>query len=576
MESRFAADLNAAKIPEMNDRRESARGAMPPRAANRLRVRISRDPIDRGGIVDGMDMDFQACYRALRTRDARFDGRLFVAVVSTGIYCRPICPARTAKPENCRFFASATAAQSAGFRPCLRCRPETSPRLAAWHGASITVRRALALIEAGSLDGDGACVEALAGRLGIGERQLRRLFRHHLGGSPIAVAQTKRALFAKQLINETRLSMTQVALGAGFGSVRRFNHTLRHLYGRSPRELRRARRDPKLAGASSSGLTLTLGYSPPYDWEAMVAFLAARAIPGVEAIAQGCYMRTIALDGLHGWIEVAPQPRGDALLVTIHFPRVTALGEIVARVRRMFDLAADITAIEAHLASDPVLSPMIAARPGLRVPGAWDGFELAVRAVLGQQITVGAATALAGRLVLACGQPLALAEAPSGLSHVFASCEKLACADLARLGMPGARKSAIRTLAASFASDPHLLGPGRDLERTIERLRALRGIGEWTAQYVAMRAVRESDAFPASDVGLLRAMAGQSGRRPTAAELLARAESWRPWRAYAALHLWASQTDGTALRARVQSRRRLSPRAGWTGGAMEAHSSDSL
>jgi AraC family transcriptional regulator, regulatory protein of adaptative response / DNA-3-methyladenine glycosylase II len=485
-----------------------------------------------------MDLDPQACYRAIATRDPRFDGRLFIGVTSTGIYCRPICPARTPKPENCRFFATAAAAQEAGFRPCLRCRPEISPELAAWHGSSNTVRRALALIAEGALDGEDDAVPVLAERLGVGERQLRRLFQRHLGASPIAVAQTRRVLFAKQLIHETPLPMTEVALASGFGSVRRFNHIFHALFGRPPRELRRT---AQRAGRDH-GITLALPYAPPYEWPAMLAFLGARAIPAVEHVAQGRYCRTIAIDGAYGWVEVAPDTARPALRATIRFPLLKALPSIVARLRRVLDLNADIRAITAHLAVDPHLAPLVAARPGLRVPGAWDGFELAVRAVLGQQITVSAATGLAGKLVRAHGTPLALADAPAGLTHAFPQPETVAKADLAALGMPGARAKALSGLAAMTAADPQLFAPGRELEETIARLRELPGIGEWTAQYIAMRGLREPDAFPAADIGLLRAMEDEAGRRPKPAELLARAEAWRPWRAYAALHLWAADT----------------------------------
>jgi AraC family transcriptional regulator of adaptative response / DNA-3-methyladenine glycosylase II len=283
-----------------------------------------------------MELDRDACYRALRARDARFDGRLFVGVRTRGIYCRPICPARCPKLENVVFFRSAAAAQEAGFRPCLRCRPESSPDLGAWRGTSSTVARALALIGDGALDGDDADVAGLALRLGIGERQLRRLFRQHLGASPIAVAQTRRVLFAKQLIHETRMPMVEVALAAGFGSVRRFNATFRVLYGRPPSALRRSGAPAR----ESSGIVLTLGYAAPYDWPAMVEFLSARAIAGVEVVERDRYRRTIALDGRHGTVEVVPVPGRDALAATIRFPSVRALPAIVARLRRLFDLGA--------------------------------------------------------------------------------------------------------------------------------------------------------------------------------------------------------------------------------------------
>ncbi len=484
-------------------------------------------------------MTRDALYRALRARDARFDGRIFVGVRTTGIYCRPICPARTPKLENIDFYPTAAAAQAAGFRPCLRCRPESSPDLAAWRGTSSTVARALALIGEGGLDGDDADVERLALRLGIGERQLRRLFRQHLGASPIAVAQTRRVLFAKQLIHETRMSMTAIADAAGFGSVRRFNATFRGLYGRPPSELRRLADVAAGARDAVAAITLRLSYVPPYDWEAMIAFLAGRAIAGVEIVAPRCYRRTIGIDGAYGTIEVAPIAGRHALAATIRFPNVRALPTIVGRIRRVFDLGADVAAIDAQLAHDPHLGRLIAARPGLRVPGAWDGFELAVRAVLGQQITVGAARKLAGKLVAAHGESLPAGLAVTGLTHVFPTPACLVSAPLAALGMPRARAATLAALAARAEADPRLFERARDLDDAIGRLRALPGIGEWTAQYIAMRALREPDAFPASDVGLLRAMAAK-GVRPTPDALAARAEAWRPWRAYAAQHLWTS------------------------------------
>jgi AraC family transcriptional regulator of adaptative response / DNA-3-methyladenine glycosylase II len=482
-----------------------------------------------------MDMDRIACYRAISTRDVRFDGRLFVGVKTTGIYCRPICPARTPKFENVSFFASAAAAQQAGFRPCLRCRPEISPELAFWRGTSNTVSRALALIEAGGLDDDD--VEGLGDRLGIGARQLRRLFRQHVGASPIAVAQTRRVLLAKQLIHETSLPMAQVALASGFNSVRRFNETFLQLFGRPPATLRRMRdRVRREAG----GLSVRLPYRPPYDWDAMFAFLAARAIPGVELVSRNSYRRSIAIGRHCGLIAVAPADK-NRVDVTIRFPDMAALPQIIARVRRVFDLAADPDTIGEHLALDPALAPLVQLRPGLRVPGAWDGFELAMRAIFGQQITVPAATRQLGRLVQAHGEPLsATARDAGGLTHLFPSPSRLAAADLATLGMPRARAKAASGFAQAIVDDPAIFSRGASLEEAIAKLRALPGIGDWTAQYIAMRELREPDAFPAADVGLLRAMAAPDGRRLSPAELLARAESWRPWRAYAALHLWAA------------------------------------
>ena len=486
-----------------------------------------------------MDMDFEACRRAFLTRDPRFDGRIFGAVRTTGIYCRPICPARTPKAENMTFYPTAAACQEAGYRPCLRCRPESSPDLGAWRGTSNTVSRALALIEAGAMDaGD---VDALASRLGVGERQLRRLFRQHLGASPVAVAQTRRVLLAKQLIQETRLPMGEVALASGFGSVRRFNETFQQLFGRPPGDLRRSRAEE--ASAAAGGITVKLPYRAPYDWAAMIGFLAARAIPGVESVSPRRYARTLAVDGALGVLTVSPGD-GDFLVAEIRFPKVQALPAVIARVRRVFDLTADPGLIGAHLSQDPALAPLVAARPGLRAPGAWDGFELAVRAILGQQITVTAARGLAAKLVEAYGaridDPFA---APLGLTRAFPAPEQIVGQDIAALGMPRARGAALEALARTVAADPAIFTPRADLESAIAALKALPGVGEWTAQYIALRELREPDAFPQADIGLLRGMADETGTRPTPAQLLARAEAWRPWRAYAAQHLWAADAD---------------------------------
>jgi len=481
--------------------------------------------------------DHAVCYRAISTRDARFDGRLFTGVITTGIYCRPICPARTPKPENCRFFASAAAAQAAGFRPCLRCRPEISPDAAAWRGTSSTVSRALSLIAEGALDGDEAGVERLAERLGIGERQLRRLFDQHLGVPPIAVAQTRRVLFAKQLIQETSLSMADIAAASGFGSVRRFNDAFKTLYRRSPRQLRGKKR------LAPSPVTLRLGYRAPYDWDAMLSFLAARAVDGVEVIEDNHYWRSIAVDDAAGSIEVAPER--NCLVAIIRIPHVRALLSIVARLRRLFDLDADVEAIGAHLKRDAGLAPLIARRPGLRTPGAWDAFELAVRAILGQQITVAAARRLAGRLAALAGTRVAPdVTGNEHLTHIFPTPARLAAADLSRFGMPRARIEALQALARAVAADDKLLNPPGASDDVIERLLALPGFGPWTAQYCALRALRDSDAFPAGDVGLLRSSAIANGTRLSPKALLERAEAWRPWRGYAAQHLWTADHDG--------------------------------
>ncbi|HEX4808405.1 MAG TPA: AlkA N-terminal domain-containing protein [Bryobacteraceae bacterium] len=470
-----------------------------------------------------MELDRDACYRALLTRDKRFDGRMFTAVKSTGVYCRPICPARTPKQENCLFFASAAAAQGAGFRPCLRCRPEVSPRLAAAHGTSNTVSRALRLIENGAANDQD--LEALAARLGVGDRHLRRLFQTHVGISPKSVLQTRRVLFAKQLITDTAMPLADVALASGFASLRTFNHSMRGVYGRTPSEFRRARAAP-----DAQGIRLLLPYSPPYDWNGILRFLAPRAIPGVETVEEGKYRRSIELGARYGLIEVARAQ--DAVAVSIQFPDVRALPEIVRRVTALFDLGAHPSSIAAHLSKDPMLAPSVAERPGLRVPGAWDGFEMAIRAILGQQISVSAATKLAGILVAALGRAL------NESQFAFPDAAEVAASDLAFLRMPESRKRTIRALAGAVALNPAFFDSSQPLESAIEQLCGIPGIGEWTAHYIAMRTLRQPDAFPANDVGLLRAFAKQ-GLALNAKQLLERSQQWRPWRAYAALHLWS-------------------------------------
>jgi AraC family transcriptional regulator of adaptative response / DNA-3-methyladenine glycosylase II len=488
--------------------------------------------------------DHDVCYRALQSRDARFDGLIYVGVKSTGIYCRPICPARTAKIENCRFYGSAAAAQDDGFRPCLRCRPESAPDLASWRGTSNTVSRALALIAEGGLDGQEASVEKLAARLGLGERQLRRLFFQHLGASPVSVAQTRRVLFAKQLLHETQLPMTEVAVAAGFRSLRRFNETFHELFHRPPSALRRKTSASHVG--TGTGVTLQIRYRSPYDWDSILAFLQARAIPGVEVVEHGRYLRAVDIDGLTGTVEVAHQLERQGLGVTIRFPNVKSLPAIVTRVRHLFDVGADIETIDAHLSSDPFLAPLVAQRPGLRAPGGWDGFEIAVRAVLGQQISVAAARRLAGQLVALHGRELPMEQRNHpGLMFVFPTAQRLASAKSLGLGMPEARQLSLKAIAEASVTDPNLFRPRGNIEETVERLRTIRGVGDWTAHYIALRAIRETDAFPASDIGLLRGAGAIGGEKQTSAYLLHRARSWRPWRAYAAQHLWAA--DRVAL-----------------------------
>ncbi len=495
-------------------------------------------------------LDTQACYRALQTRDDRFDGRLFVGVATTGIYCRPICPARTPKFENCRFFCSAAAAQQAGFRPCLRCRPETAPDLSSWRGTSGTVSRALALLSESALDVETPSIERLAERLGMGSRQLRRLFKQHLGTTPIAVAQTRRVLFAKQLIHKTQLSMAELALAAGFGSVRRFNETFQALFHRPPAALRR-KASISQSASGQVGVTLELRYRPPYDWASLLGFLEMRAIRGVECVASNSYCRSILHDGQTGVVCVSHLPARHALSVKLRFPSVRALPAVVARVRRVFDLNADVETIGAHLAADPLLAQLVAQRPGLRVPGGWDGFELAVRAILGQQVTLAAGRQLANSLVELCGGRLAGDLIPDhpGLFYVFPTPNQLLAGSLDSLKMPASRKGTLKALAEVATRDPNLFRPFGSVEEAVARLRNIPGIGEWTAQYIALRALHETDAFPASDIGLLRGIAGFGAARPTSTHLLAMAEPWRPWRAYAAQHIWTADAATRVLHA---------------------------
>lgn len=479
-----------------------------------------------------MELDQDACYRAIEMRDARFDGRIFTAVSSTGIYCRPVCPARTPMRKNVTFYASAAAAQEAGYRPCLRCRPETAPDLGAWRGTSNTVSRALRLIDMGALD-DGD-LEGLAGRLGVGGRHLRRLFKQHLGASPVSVAQTRRVLLAKQLIHDTRLPMAEIALASGFGSVRRFNETFLQLYGRPPRELRRETGEDVLHDGGE--IIVRLRCKSPYDWGSMLAFFAQRAIGGLETVENGVYSRVISVDGVVGRVALSIG-EADEIHARISIPDLTVLPVVIARLRRVFDLGVDPDAINAVLGEDATLAPLIAARPGLRSPGAWDVFEMAVRAVLGQQITVGGAATLGARLCTRLGEPSDLGD---GLSHAFPTSEAVSTADLTDLGLPRRRAETLNRLAAAFIADPALLSPQQSLEEAVKALCAISGVGPWTAQYVALRALREPDAFPASDVALLNAWERATGVRLSAQELEIQAEAWRPWRGYAAQHLWAS------------------------------------
>lgn len=473
------------------------------------------------------DDDFY--YRALHAKDARFDGRFFVCVTTTGIYCRPVCPARVPNRANCFFVPSAAAAQELGFRSCLRCRPETAPGTPAWAGTEASVARALRLIEEGALD-EGALPD-LAARLGLGERHLRRLFVTHVGASPLAVAANRRLLTAKQLITDTSLPLAEIAHAAGYQSLRRFNDAIVKAYGVAPGTIRRSHAVGRL---SVGEITLRLGYRPPYDWPLTLRYLAGRAIPGVEAVSEDGYRRSFALGKARGIIRVRRAEKGHALEATITAQGPLPVRQLAARLRRLFDLDAEPAAIALTLGKDRLIGPKLRKRPGLRVPGAFDGFELAVRAILGQQISVKGATTISGRLVAALGERMP--ENDFGLSHYFPTATALAEGDLSGLGLTGARMATLQGLGRAVANGAIDFSPGESLEAKIAALCALPGIGEWTAHYVALRAVGEPDAFPASDLALRKA-AGHGATMATKA-LEALSQSWRPWRGYAALALW--------------------------------------
>jgi AraC family transcriptional regulator of adaptative response / DNA-3-methyladenine glycosylase II len=471
-----------------------------------------------------MELDFDACYEAISSRDARFDGRFFTGVSSTGIYCRPICPARTPGRTKVRFFHLAAACEEAGYRPCKRCRPDRSPDSPDWDWRGDLVGRALRLISDGVADTDG--VPAIAERLAVSERHLRRLFMAELGASPGAVARTHRAQLARRLIEETTLPMSDVAMAAGFSSIRRFNSTIRETFGNTPSALRKAAR------IGAPGCTLRLAYRAPLASDELFGYLAGRATPGVEEVKGSVYRRTVDIAGSKGIVELRLDDRGD-LTIDAQLDSVEGLAACVRRARHMLDLDADPNAIAGHLSNDPKLRKVVTRVPGLRVPGSFDGFELAVRAILGQQVSVKAATTLAGRLAERFGEPLA---EPSGsLTHYFPSPVALAEAPIVQIGLPARRAATINTLARAVRDGDIQLDGTADIDDTKARLLELPGFGPWTVSYITMRALRDPDAFPASDLGIKQALA-HLGIDPASK----RDERWKPWRSYATLYLWAS------------------------------------
>jgi len=477
-------------------------------------------------------IDPRICEQARLTRDARFDGLFFTAVRSTGIYCRPICPAPTAKTRNVEYFANAAAAASAGYRPCLRCRPEAAPGTPLTRARSDLVGAALRLIEAGALD-DGS-VAKLARRIGVGERHLRRLFVVELGTGPLEIAATRRLLFAKKLLTETALPITQIAHAAGFGSLRRFNAAFLSGYRRAPRALRREQ-----ASTPANALTLRLPYRAPYDFAALLGFFARRAIPGIEEVDEHSYTRRFALNDIVGTFRVSQMRDAPALTLNIDCADTRQLQAICARVRRMFDLDADIASINAKLRADPLLKLCVRRHPGQRLPGGWDGFEIAVRAVLGQQISVAAARTFAARLVDEFGAP---AKMPDGKQlRLFPAARTLAEVDITRIGLPRARAHALNTIARSVCDGRVSFRPEQALDQFVANWVELPGIGAWTAHYIAMRALSHPDAFPAADLVLRKAVTPDGSLAPLKL-LHEMAENWRPWRAYAVMHLWRSMS----------------------------------
>ena len=481
------------------------------------------------GYSGAMPLDPNVCYRAVRARDRRFDGRFFVAISSTKIYCRPICSARQARRENMRFYSSAAAAEGAGYRPCLRCRPERAPGLSSVDASSRLVSAAIAGIEEHA--SSSARIGELAAALGVSDRHLRRVTEAELGVSPIELAQTQRLLLAKRLLGDTSLNLTQIAFASGFGSVRRFNALFKSRYRLSPRALRGQTQ-------GSGGLRCQLEFRPPLAWDRLLAYLRLRAIPGVESVDSTHYRRTVGIDDHHGWIAVSLADSGLGLDVELSPSLVPVIGAVIARVKQLFDLGAAPDAVSAVLSKDPGLAGIVRRVPGLRVPGAFDGFELGVRAILGQQVSVKAATTVAGRWAGAFGSDIATPH--PGLTRLTPTAGRVAevSADrIAALGIVGNRAKSIAALAQAANNNRALLTCTADIESQIDGLMRLPGIGPWTAQYIAMRALHWPDAFPGTDLMVLRAA------KASPKQLQARAEGWRPWRAYATHYLWQSLGD---------------------------------
>jgi AraC family transcriptional regulator of adaptative response / DNA-3-methyladenine glycosylase II len=480
--------------------------------------------------------DANSLYQALIARDRRFDGLFFVGVTSTGIYCRPICPVKPPKQINCRFYPSAPEAEQAGFRPCLRCRPELAPGLAPVDSSQRIAHQLVQRIEEGGAD-EKRALEEIAAEFKLSSRQIRRIVQKELGVPPIQLLLTRRLLLAKQLLTETKLPIIEVAFASGFASLRRFNDAFNSRYGMTPSRLRKnAQNKPNEIAAGTS--TLLLSYRPPYNWPGMLAFLKARELRGVELVTEDAYARTVQLGNCRGWIKVSHAESKTALRVEFAHSLAPVLPALLNRLRNLFDLNARPDLIAAHFANDTLLGPLVQANPGMRVPGAFNGFELGLRAILGQQITVRAASTIAGRLMETFGEP---ASTPfPELNRFTPTAENIRRAtvdSLARHGIVSARCNSILALGEAHASGAITLDGGaqHDPEEAMERLVELPGIGRWTASYIAMRALRWPDAFPKEDIAIRKNLGGVSAKE---AEALSHA--WRPWRSYAVLHIWGS------------------------------------
>ena len=490
---------------------------------------LNGTPLRRMGSED--ELDATICWQAINSRDSRFDGRFFAGATTTGLYCRNVCPVPPARPENLLLFACAAAAESAGFRPCKRCQPQAVPGTPAWLGTSAVVKRAFRLILEGALNEGG--VDQLAERLGLGSRQLRRLFVKHLGASPHKIATTYRVHRARKLIEGSGLPMTQIAFGSGFKSIREFNHAIRLSTGKSPSELRNATDDSRF-GDCANGLELRLPFRKPFDWAATIAFLKSRAIPGVEFVTETSYQRTIEIAGIPGTLTVLPDGTRSRLVVRLQTSAYEGLADTVERIRRMFDLGADPVQIACHLSKDPRLHAALRLRPGRRVPGVWDGFEVAVLAVLGQSLTASGPMRLVARLVRMFGKQI---ENPvCGLKYLFPRPEVLAHADLSKAGIDDRCAMTIRRLTTSTARRHLSFATSRTLEQAVSQIRTTCGVDETTANYIVLRALGEPDAFPSGDPGLRRSIAGH-GPLVSETQAVAMADKWRPWRAYAAMHI---------------------------------------